>query len=365
MHHKTHTTILLLVVAMFAMSCRQSTSTKDNSSTPKNVILLIGDGMGIQQVYSLISLRDKHQSSSTRDKTAFEQFRHIGFSKTQSADSNTTDSAAGGTALATGHRTNNGWISLHPETKQSLETLVEWGNKKGLSTGIVAACAITHATPASFLAHNIDRDNSEEIAFDIIRTQPTIFIGGGRIFFEERKDGLNLSDSLRNKGYSVIYNMQELENAQGKIAGLMYGEHPESALEGRGDYLSTATMRTIANLNKNKTGFFLMVEASQIDWAGHDNDYPRLIAEMEDFDKVLHKVLDFARKDGNTLVVVTADHETGGLIIIDNENKHIYNTTGHTPIMVPVYAFGPGAEEFGGIYNNTEVHDKIIRLLDK
>jgi len=329
-------------------------------SSPRNVVLLIGDGMGTTQVFTMMTVQKDN---------AIEQFTYIGFSKTSATDSFITESAAAATALATGNKTNNGYISMSAETQRPLKTLVELGNAKGLSTGVVAACDITHATPAAFLAHIIDRTDYEGIAADVLNTHPTLFIGGGKDRFEKRKDNRNLSDSLRKQGFQVLYTLADVQETQNpKVAGLLYDIHPETMINGRGEFLKPASQKAMELLDQNPKGFFLMIEASQIDWEGHSNQFDGLVSELKDFDQTIQAVLDFAKKEGNTLVIVTGDHETGGLTLpgYDEENNLLiskFTTAGHTSVMVPVFAFGPGAENFTGIYENTEIQRKICKLL--
>ena len=353
---------LCLLVLVWNVSAQKAVklSVTQTPNSPKNVILLIGDGMGTTQVFTLMTVQEN---------SAIEQFTHVGFSKTSAADSFITESAAAATALSTGKKTNNGYISMDVETKQPLKTLVELSNAKGLSTGVIAACDITHATPAAFLAHAMNRDDCEAIAADILNTHPTLFIGGGKDRFEQRKDNRNLSDSLKKQGYQVLYTLADIQKTQNpKVAGLLYAHHPESMMNGRGEFLKPASQKAIELLCQNSKGFFLMIEASQIDWEGHNNRFEALISELKDFDHTIQAVLDFAKNDGNTLVIVTGDHETGGLTLpkYDEDNKVLFSrftTFDHTPVMVPVFAFGPGAEIFSGIYENTEIQKKICKLL--
>ena len=327
---------------------------------PKNVILLIGDGMGTTQVFTMMTVQEN---------CAIERFTHVGFSKTSAADEFITESSAAATALSTGKKTNNSYVSVDAETKQPLKTLVELSNAKGLSTGVVASCDITHATPAAFLAHDINRNNYEDLAADMLNTRPTLFIGGGKDRFEKRSDNRNLSDSLRKQGFQVLYSLADVLNAQKpKVAGLLYPIHPESMVNGRGDFLKSASQKAVELLNQNPRGFFLMIESSQIDWECHSTRFDALIEELKDFDLTIQAVLDFAKKDGNTLVIVTGDHETGGLTLpgYDKNNRLLsskFTTSGHTPVMVPVFAFGPGAELFSGIYENTKIQKMICKLL--
>ena len=208
----------------------------------------------------------------------------------------------------------------------------------------------------------------EEIAADFLNTDIDVFIGGGRNNFEKRVDQRNLSAELKNKGYNVAYSAKEVKAVKsGKVAGLLYPEHTPAMPE-RGDYLPEMSMAAVDLLDDNKKGFFLMIEGSQIDWAGHDNDGNRVPLEVIDLDKTIGRVLDYARRKGNTLVIVTADHETGGLTLPDGnlKNKTIkpaFSTKNHSGVMVPVFAFGPGAEEFTGFMENTDLKKKISRLL--
>lgn len=329
------------------------------SKKPRNVIFLIGDGMGLAQVFAGLTANKGH--------LFLENFKYTGFAETQSTDNYITDSAASGTALSTGTRTYNGAIGVDVD-KKPLKTILEEAEDKGLSTGLVSTSAITHATPASFIAHQPDREMYEEIAADFLKTDIDVFIGGGLNHFTERKDGKNLVKELEQKGYTVETSWDGLKNIQtGPVAGLLDTMHLGRVSE-RGDILAKATDKAIEILNKNKKGFFLMTEGSQIDWGGHASSTVYVVEEMLDFDQTIGEVLKFAAKDKETLVVITADHETGGMVIIGGSIargvvRAEFPTTNHTAIMVPVFAYGPGAEEFTGIMKNTDIHDKIKELL--
>jgi alkaline phosphatase len=327
---------------------------------PKNIIFLIGDGMGTAQIYAALTIK--------KDKLNIAKFRVIGFHKTYSAKDYITDSAAGATAFSTGHKTKNGYLAVDTN-KKSLTTILEMAEEHGLATGLVACCAITHATPAAFIAHGADRNDYEDIAPWFLNTDIDVFIGGGRQYFDHRKDQRNLTDSLKNRNYKLAYNLDELNTiTKGKVAGLLYQNHPPSMLAGRGDMLGKASSKAISILSQNKKGFFMMIEGSQIDWACHNNSSDTLIGEMLDFDDVVGIALDFAKKNGETLVVVTADHETGGFALTENtltdgKPSGKFSTKNHTAVMVPVFAYGPGAEEFMGIMENTDIFFKFRKLL--
>lgn len=327
-------------------------------SHPKNIILMIGDGMGVSQISAALTIR--------KDSLNIARCKYIGFSKTSSFDEFITDSGASGTAMSTGNKTNNQYLAVDPQG-HSLPTILEIAEENGLSTGLVATSSITHATPASFIAHNVDRGDYEAIALDFLKTDIDVFIGGGKNYFATRKDGLNLLDSLKARNYYLIYNSRELAKIDsGKIAGLFYDDHPPKCSEGRGSMLKTSALKAIEILEMNDMGFFMMIEGSQIDWAGHDNDSEYLMDETLDFDDAVGAVLDFAEKNMETLVIITADHETGGYAINGGDLQEgkvegAFTSGGHTGVMVPVFAFGPGAEEFIGIYENTEIFFKCMK----
>ena len=327
--------------------------------TPKNVILLIGDGMGVSQIYAGLT--------ANRDHLNLERVKVIGFHKNQASDNYVTDSAAGATAFATGKQTYNGAIGLD-STRVPAVTLLEMAEQKGLATGLVSTCDITDATPSSFIAHQLKRSMHEEIALDFLKTPIDVVIGGGRKYFEKRKDGLNLLDTLRKKGYQVQSTLDVDGITKGPLVALYAEENPIKVMEGRGDALLKSTKKTLEILNHNKKGFFVMIEGSQIDWGGHANDADYAITEMVDFDKSIGYALDFAKKNEETLVIITADHETGGMALMGGnmktgEVKAAFTTKGHTGQMIPVFAFGPGAEAFGGIYNNYDIFTKIKQAL--
>ena len=326
---------------------------------PKNVVLFIADGMSLPHMHAGMT--------ANHGRLFLENFKHMGFLKTHSAESYITDSAAGGTALATGQKTYNAAIGVDMD-KKPLKTILQEASEKGLATGLVSTSAITHATPASFIAHQPNRNMYEEIAADFLKTDIDVFIGGGYKHFTTRKDGRNLVEELKEKGYRVEQDMNTIRTIKsGKLAGLMAEEHAPRVAE-RGDMLPAATNTAISILSNNKKGFFLMVEGSQIDWGGHAGSTIYVVEDMLDTDRTVGLALEFAAKNRETLVVVTADHETGGMTILNGNYetgmvKGAFSTGGHTGLMVPVMAWGPGAEEFTGIMDNTEVHTKIRKLL--
>jgi alkaline phosphatase len=349
--------IMILIATAILSGCRPQEEISYNSH-PKNIILMIGDGMGIAQMYAGMTANHGHLN--------IEKFPFTGLIKTYSATKYITDSGAAGTAFATGQKTYDKAIGLSVDSLP-LKTIVEIAEENGLSTGLIVTSSIVDATPASFVAHQKHRDMYDNIAVDFIHSGIDIFIGGGRKYFENRRDGANLTDSLRIRGYQIAYDTSELKMHQtGKLAALLDTIHLPRISEGRGNMLSLAVHNAINNLSGSENGFFLMVEGSLIDKACHDLDQNDVILETIDFDKAIGEVLEFAAKDKNTLVIVTADHETSGVSILngDFETGMVeMNFAGdfHTGIPVPVFAYGPGAEEFTGFYENTDIFNKMIR----
>ncbi len=331
----------------------------------RNIILMIGDGMGVSQITAAMY--------SNGNKLQLERFPVIGLHKSYASDNLVTDSAAGATAFSAGVKTYNGAIGVGPDT-QAVRTILEAAEANNMATGLVSTCSVTHATPASFVAHNEYRKNMEAIALDFMKVEVDLLIGGGQKYFDRRtEDERNLLEELRHKGYAVSsFLNRELKDLQfdvrKNIAHFTAAGEPLPVLQGR-DYLLAAIQKSLAFLNEKagKRGFFLMIEGAQIDWGGHANNSEYIISETIEFDKAIGQVLDFAAADGHTLVIVTADHETGGYAINYGSKMDsivpAFTSDYHTAALIPVFAYGPGAEEFAGIYENTAIFHKMMRLL--
>ncbi|MEM8527866.1 MAG: alkaline phosphatase [Bacteroidota bacterium] len=361
--------ILCFAVGMLLISaCDGTKKTVENqnyptqSEYPKNIILMIGDGMGLAQVTAAIY--------SSKKRLSLEEFEIIGFHKSHAFDNLKTDSAAGATAFACGKKTFNGALGMDSDTI-ACKSILEEAEDRGLATGLVATAPITHATPAAFYAHQPLRILFENIAADLLETEIDFFVGGGQRYFDYREyDERDLVKELREKNYSVSsFLNSELTglkmNPEKNFAYFSANADPLPVAQGR-TYLPYASKMAPKFLKKRSDkGFFLMVEGSQIDWAGHANEGRSLISEMLDFDKAITEVLEFAKQDGETLIIVTADHETGGLAINPGSKmrklKLEFTTNDHTCTMIPVFAFGPQSELFGGIYDNTEIYYKMMQ----
>lgn len=327
-------------------------------SEVKNVILLIGDGMGLAQSYAAYLANDKSLSIYTMPYT--------GLSITSCADREVTDSGAGGTAIATGHKANYKAIGLD-KNNISHPSLLKIAKQYGKSTAIVCSCDLTHATPAAFVANVKNRDLQEQIALSYLEEYCDIALGGGaeRFTSKGRKDKLNLIDSLAKRGYAVVYSEDELSKCESeKIFGLFAEGHLPEASK-RGGVMQQNMLKALEQLDKNPNGFFMMLEGSRIDMEAHLNKYDAMVEETLDFDRCVAIALDFAKRKGNTLVVVTADHETGGLTLPakGSKTKDKWTTLNHTGVPVPIYSFGPGAENFTRVMQNTDIFFEIYKLM--
>ena len=329
---------------------------KNTNAEIKNIILLIGDGMGVSHVFAALS--------ANNDQLYIEYANQCGFIKTKSKNSYKTDSGAAATAIACGKKTINNAIGMDADSVP-IKSILEFAAENGKSTGLVAASKITHATPASFIAHVPSRRLYEDIAAFFISDKIDVFIGGGLDDFDKREDSKSLLPDIKKKGFQIAKTAEDLNKIEnGKVAGLLSSGHIDR-YPARGEFLPESTKKAIQLLSQNKNGFFLAIEGSQIDWGGHDHDAGYVIEEMLDFDRTIGEVLKFAEKDGHTLVIITADHETGGMSVHDAKpaegTVEVRFTTGsHSSLMVPVFAYGPGADKFTGIYENTAIFDKMM-----
>ena len=333
---------------------------------PRNIIFLIGDGMGVAHITA---------ARIENGPLNLERFKIMGLHMTGSANDYVTDSAAAGTALATGFKTNNDVVGQSPDGKP-LKNLMEYAREAGKATGVTVTSILPHATPAAFSAHHIARYHYDTITEQQANSGLDVMIGGGLSNYypkttpgSRRKDDKHILNLLREK-MPVVLSIATLRKikAPKQLTAILSAGHLPPAI--KRDYtLGELTAKALECLTQNEKGFVLMVEGSQIDLASHDNDMPRLIGEVKDFDTAVKTSLDFAEKDGSTLVVVTADHETGGITLpmktIENDKivKPTFSSDNHTAVMVPVFAYGPGAENFAGIQAIDDVGRKLIELV--
>lgn len=326
-------------------------SDKKNTKV-ENIILMIGDGYGLSQI-SAATLANKGKLTLT-------QLKSIGLIKTQSADDFTTDSAAAGTAIATGKKTYNRSIGMDSD-RLPIENLTELLNKHNYNTGFITTDNVIGATPSSFYAHQLDRDMETEIINDLSKSKLSLFVGGGS------KDFLN---KFQDSNFTIVSNLSDISLTESNKAGFFFSEKGVPSINsGRGNVLAEATKVSMAYLSNKKKPFFLLVEGAQIDSFGHANDISGIVKEAIDFDKAITEAIKYADAHKNTLVIITADHETSGLSIPqgnmkDNIVEGDFSTYDHTGIMVPIFAYGPKSDVFSGVYENNEIFHKIKKVLN-
>ncbi|SDC32740.1 alkaline phosphatase [Shouchella lonarensis] len=298
-----------------------------STKTAKNVIFLVPDGFS--QSYASSYRLYKEDGLPIWDEKRMLR----GGVQTYSADRAITDSAAAATALASGKKTNNGMVGLTPDGKE-VTTMVDVAKQHGKRTGLVATSTITHATPAAFATHVQSRNEYLEIANQLVHNENVdLLFGGGRHEFMPsekgglRKDGQNLIEKAKESGYGYIETVNDLETWSGdeqRLLGLFADEALQPVLERGQEEPSLAEMTTqaINFLSQEEAGFFLMVEGSQIDWGGHDNDAAYAMTEMAEFDDAVKVAVDFADTNEETLIVIVADHDTGGMAVHATDKAH-------------------------------------------
>lgn len=328
---------------------------------PTNIILIIGDGTGLTQITAGMY--------ANGNKTNLEAFSTIGLAKTHSSNALVTDSAASGTAIASGVKTLNGVIGISLQNKKST-SILEYCKEQNYLTGLIATSSIVHATPASFYAKVSSRRKYQDIALQLSESKVDYFIGGGKKHFVKREDKRDLLDEMQD--WSFPKNLTSFDEATAERIGYFTSnDEPERLLDGRRPALDEAVKSMLKKLTaKKNTPFFMMIEGSQIDWGGHANELDYVVSEFLDFDKAIGVAVKFVKENPNTLLIVTADHETGGLGITSGDIKTFkpeggFVTLGHTAAMVPVFAMGVGANQFSGIYENTAIFDKMLKVLNK
>lgn len=323
-------------------------------SAPKNVFFFIGDGMGFEQVKAAGMYANGEEGT-----LPFEAFPFQAEATTYSANDPVTDSAAAGTALATGFKVDNGVISMaYPGDNSELYTLLEYFKDRGKSMGLVTTTYMTHATPAAFGAHEPSRDNLPEIVTDYLyQTRPNVLYGGA--------NEMSVS-SATTAGYTVVTNRAEMQALDTETVTMVSGQFGSSHLpyeyDGLGSlpHLSEMTASALAILDNDSDGFFLMVEGGKIDHAGHSNLLEHNVYETVEFSNAVQVAINWAQGRSDTLIIITADHETGGLTVLENNGQRFFptvswDTTGHTAANVPVYAWGVNAQQVSGVMDNTDL----------
>ena len=353
--------LVLLIWSGFAYTQEPSETAK--SDKPRNVILMIGDGMGLSQVSAPYYYME--------EEPVFSRFRHIGLARTSSGSHPVTQSPAAATALSTGTKTYNNAVGVGMDSIP-LKNIVEIVSELGYLTGVIATSSITDATPAGFYAHVPDRYMQREIAMNLINSEIDFFAGGGIKYFLDTTGVNHFEENGIQVGFSKLKKIRKPGPGE-RYGFLLSADRMPTMLEGSKDFLEKASSIAVEFLSSGENGYFLMVEGSQIDWAGHGNQVEFMITEMNDFEQAVKNLFEIAEKDGETLLIVTADHETGGFTLgaagrngYDADYSTIqptFATTNHSAALVPVFAFGPGAENFAGVYENTEIFHKLVSLI--
>ena len=352
--------VCLLLLSAFPCNCESGTSDPApvQSGTANNVLLFIGDGMGFEQVKAAGMV-----ASGESGTLSFESFPHNGSISTDDVEGRTTDSAAAATAMATGVKVRNGVIAMEiPGSGRPLETILEHYKAAGKRTGLVTTTFLAHATPAAFAAHTPRRDDYDNIVSDYLhKSRPDILFGGGKYIS---------GDVARRAGYTVVVDRAGLmaldKKKETMVAGFFGGEHMPFASDGPGPSprLSEMTQVALQIMGDPPGGFFLMVEGGRIDPACHANDISRAVSETIEFSNAVAEAIQWSKGRTDTLIVVTADHETGGLRVLKNNGAGVVPTVSwgsadHTSLNVPVYAWGPNADSISGTHENTHIFTVI------
>lgn len=319
---KTNRSIIVSIsaIALILIGIALFFPAKERQNGPKNIIYLIGDGMGFGQISTLIM-----------------------------------EHAVNGEIYASSQMARIQNIGLDPAGDTLTSVLAE-ARDMGKSTGIVVNTAILDATPAAFYAHVQQRSQWEDIAMQLTQCKYDLLLGDGLKYFNQRSDSLDLTEVFTANGYAFFDSPDELSITQPADKLLALANFKE-VLPG-----TVHKALTWLGQKDNPEGFFLMIEEARIDGHGHNNNVQGLIDEMEIMDQVMKVVLDYAEAHPETLVVITADHETGG-VNIGYDGRPFFSTKGHSGTVVPVFAYGPGAENFTGLMDNTGIPERLRSLM--
>lgn len=363
---------ILLIVSAALLLLASCAEDRRREEPVRNVILMIGDGMGMAHITALSIEQDYAPLNMERAACT-------GIQKTYSLNNRVTDSAASGTALATGSKTDNGYVAITREGDPLTSSLAA-AREKGMATALIVTCPPTAATPAVFYAHTHKRRDHEQIALQLLESGVDLIAGSGRGYFDRRSDGRDLTREFRERGYTYAPDKKALLDA-GSLPVVMLTDdvknmtyRADDSLGVRGPYLAEATAKALELFDADsRDGFFMMVEGSLIDYASHDNRIDAIIGEMRDFDEAVKVAFDYADRNPGTLVVVTGDHETGGLTIVSNDTDfthreagldYRFSTVSHSASFIPVFALGTGAGHFTGVMENADIGRKIKELID-
>ena len=332
----------------------------DDIFLPKSIIFIIADGTGIGQ-YSL--------SYYANGPFAPARFDHVGLVAThpnhgecETTCRRVTDSAASGTALSSGIKTYNGAIGVDRDTL-AIKTMLEWAEEKGMATGLVATSSVTHATPASFAAHVDYRKKEKEIARQYAKTDIDVIIGGGKKFWPD-----SLIAVYEERGGQFINKIEAPLQSGKRLLALFAEEGLPPVHIGRSPSTTEMARLALKKLEENPKGYFVMIEESQVDWGGHSNSAEYIRGEMSSLNELVNFALDYQNDHPDVLVVLTADHECGGVAVHDAKDSDLdihFTSDYHSANFVPIWATGPGAEVFDAFMDNTEIGKQLISYIKK
>jgi len=350
-------------VATAAVPVATAAAPVATAAVPRNVILLIGDGMGAGQ------LEAAHVASGAgypEDRLAMERLPVVGLMRTTAAGGAITDSAAGATAMATGVKTLDGRAGVGPDGAP-LRSIAETLAESGVAIGFVSSGPITNATPAGFLTHVASREEHSAISHQLATGRADVLVGGSKRFDAE--------DEAARRGFTVLSGDEAfLKTTDRRVLALvdgLAGAPPPAGRKASRATLADLTGKAVSLLgSRGPCGFFLVVEEDGIDDWAHENDLSRMLIQLRRFDEAVAASVAFARADGETLVIVTADHETGGLLMVEGARSSVpstfcWSTREHSGGSVALFAYGPRAGDFGGVLDNTDLPKRLARLFEE
>ena len=321
-----------------------------------SVIFLLGDGMGFAQLTAAW-----HQNQFLH----MQNFPYTGFVLTHSTNKFVTESGAANTAMMGGYKTKYGFLGVDIYENPQ-ESIYEYLKKKNYKTGIITTAHLTDASLAALYTHRTNRYEFEDIALDYYHQQADFAVAGGQDHFDKREDQQNLLSNMQNQGVEIFHSLEDIQNiGKTPALGMLYAGRPPYLLDGRSDYLYQASEKALQLFDNE--AFFLFIEGAHIDLGGHSNSIEHQITEIIEFDNVVGMALDYAKRRDNVLVIVVSDHESGGLTLLQGEGMEYipnYPRDEHSGVMVPIFSYGPGAERFTGIQNNSDVYHHLKDLVD-
>jgi len=381
-HLKSVIPLLNLILLLSFTVCSAQSEAPANST-----IFFIGDGMG-PQIVSVVKLYAERSLGRDLNMVKLANTGATGYMTTHPEDRLVTDSAASGTALATGHTTNNGMVGVTPDG-EPVTNLFERAVERGKAVGVVTTTSVTDATPAAFLAHVFSRQMDFDIAQQIIESDASVVLGGGWWFFMppdkgKRDDGIDLTEVARQRGFEVAFDRDGMMASSGdRILGLFAGDvlpYERVRDEDKVPSLTEMTLKALEILSRDPDGFILVVEGGRIDHAEHENSISDAVTDFLAFDDAIGEGMKYQATDSTVTLVVSADHDCGGPAVTAagygypsrNQVDRIagdgcrfirWVSGDHTGTMVPVFARGPGADRFSGIQSNAELHDDLASML--